>query len=83
MVYGARPYTAFETAILDLYPTAKKRTIATDWQSLFNTYPGLTRKEFAALAGISTAEAELQLNNLEQEGKLKSITSKNGKMWQR
>lgn len=83
MVYGSKPYAVFEAAVLQAFPGATKQKVNTDWENLFHEYPTLTRKEFAALAGITIAEAYAILTRLEQEGKLKVFTTKNGQLWKR
>jgi putative protein-disulfide isomerase len=83
IVYGSKPYVVFEAAVLQAFPGGAKQKVNTDWQSLFHEYPTLTRKEFATLAGITVPQAEAILINLEQEGKLKVFTTKNGQLWKR
>lgn len=52
LVYGSKPYEAYEAAILKLYPSAKKEVYAQDWDKLFSIYPSLTAEEFAELSEI-------------------------------
>lgn len=75
MVYGVKPYTAFEPA------DAQKHVYAKDWKSLFSKYPTLTLREFAELGEVSFPQAEQQLNALVKDGKLSVFNSKNGAIW--
>lgn len=49
MVYGAKPYSTFENALLKLYPTASKINYNKTWISVFSKYNTLTAKEYADL----------------------------------
>lgn len=82
-VYGFKPYAAYESSILKLYPQARKAAYATGWKSLFSFYPTLTQREFAELSGVSMQEAEALLNRLIAEGSLTKLTTKNGSLWAR
>lgn len=83
MVYGARPYTVFEAAILSLYPNAVKQDYDQSWPSLFNTFPTLTANEFATLSGTGRQETEELLEKLTLEHKLVKENTKNGGIWRR
>lgn len=75
MVYGVKPYSAFEPA------GARKATYAKDWKNLFGKYPTLTLREFAELSEVDFPNAEQQLHTLVKEGKLSVFNSKNGPIW--
>lgn len=81
MVYGSKPYLAFEAALLKLYPSAKKANYEKTWTSLFSKYNSLTAKEFAELSGTERIESESQLNELHKQGKLDKLSTKNGAIW--
>lgn len=83
MVYGFKPYEAYEEAILKLAPQAVKKTIDASWEALFGYYPTLTTKEFSVLSGSSKEASETMLNELYQQKKLSRVVSKNGPMWKR
>lgn len=80
-VYGSKPYTLFETAVLKLHPTATKEEYGKDWETLFSTYHSLTAKEFSELSGTPRGESETQLNDLVTKGNLEKLTTKNGSIW--
>jgi predicted DsbA family dithiol-disulfide isomerase len=75
MVYGVKPYTAFEPE------GVQKAGYARDWESLFGKYPTLTLREFAELREVGFPQAELELDGLVKEGKLSVFNSKNGAIW--
>lgn len=83
LVYGSKPYAAFEAAVLKLHPNAIKQTYYGDWKSLFSTWHSLTAKEFSELSGMSRTESENHLNELTAQGYLEKDTTKNGSMWRR
>lgn len=80
-VYGRRPYVNYEKAIHELYPNLVKATYAKDWESLFQNYPSLTRKEFSVLSGNDMAESQSILNQLNEKGRLQILRTKNGHLW--
>ncbi|UBM59497.1 DsbA family protein [Marinilongibacter aquaticus] len=80
-VYGTRPYSLYETAILKLHPKSKKRAYDKNWETLFSTYNTLTLREFSELSERPRAESEKQLNALVDKGALKVFRSKNGSIW--
>jgi putative protein-disulfide isomerase len=81
VVYGSRPYSSYETAVLRLHPSVRKSEYNKGWESLFSTYHSLTAKEFSELAGIPRADSEKTLNNLVQLGNLEKWVTKNGSIW--
>ncbi|MBL7743187.1 MAG: DsbA family protein [Chitinophagaceae bacterium] len=80
-VYGSKPYTAFENAILKLAPTTTKNEYSKNWETLFAKYHSLTAKEFSELSGTQRSESERLLNELTTNGKLEKLNSKNGAIW--
>ena len=81
MVYGSKPYSNFESAVLKLNPKATKHEYAKDWESLFNKYHSLTAKEFSELSGTARRQSEPVLNDLVAKGKLEKLSTKNGSIW--
>lgn len=81
MVYGSKPYSTFENALLTLFPTATKTTYDKSWTSVFSHYPSLTAKEFSELTGTPRNECEKFLDELTAQGKLEKLTTKNGALW--
>ena len=83
VINGYKPYKEFEQAVLKCAPAAVKMDYEKDWQHLFAHYKTLTRKEYAELSNVTVAAAEKTLNELTQDNKLQTTTTKNGKLWMR
>ncbi|WNM20408.1 ClpXP adapter SpxH family protein [Flavobacterium capsici] len=81
MVYGSKPYTAFENALIKLYPEASKTNYNKTWASLFAKHHSLTAKEFSELSETPRNESEKILNDLTIKGNLEKLTTKNGSIW--
>lgn len=81
LVYGSKPYSFFEVAVLKLAPTASKSEYKKTWEDLFAKYHTLTAKEFSELSGTGRKESEQVLNELTTKGKLEIRTTKNGAIW--
>jgi len=81
MVYGSKPYSFFEKAVLKLYPAAIKNEYPKNWEALFSTYHSLTAKEYSELSGTPRAESEEILNQLTEKEILNKFTTKNGAIW--
>ena len=78
-VYGSKPYTSYENALLALYPEAKKKPfIAKNSLALFEIYPTLAPKEYAVILDLSYAEATTILENLYEKGELSKKSIRNG-----
>lgn len=80
-VYGSKPYAFYETALLKLYPKAKKSEYNKNWETVFSKYNSLTAKEFSELTGAPRSETEKILNQLAESGSLKKTVTKNGSIW--
>jgi hypothetical protein len=78
-VYRFRPYQNYTTALVQLYPEAQKKSLNT--QTLFESYPTLTTKEYAVLAGISTEKAKDVLEKLLSKQEVRRYDIKNGTLW--
>lgn len=81
IIYGSRPYSVFENALLKLLPGASKTNYDKDWNSVFSKYHSLTAREFSELTGTDRNESEKYLNNLKAAGKLEKLATKNGAVW--
>ncbi|OCB75796.1 dithiol-disulfide isomerase [Flavobacterium piscis] len=78
-VYGSKPYTSYENALLALYPEAKKKPfIAKNSLALFEIYPTLAPKEYAVILDLSYAEAMDILDALYEKGELSKKSIRNG-----
>lgn len=80
-VYGSKPYTVFENAVLKLAPTTQKNEYGKHWKALFVKYRTLTAKEFSELSGTPRNESEKILIDLTAKGLLTQLTTKNGSIW--
>lgn len=80
-VYGTKPYSFYEEAVLKLAPTSNKSEYKKNWDDLFAKYQTLTAKEFSELSGMPRKESEQMLNELTAKGKLEKLTTKNGYLW--
>lgn len=80
-VYGSKPYTVFENAVVKLAPTATKIEYNKSWGAVFAKYQSLTAKEFSELSSKPRNESEQFLDELTAKGKLEKMTTKNGSMW--
>lgn len=81
VVYGTKPYSFYEVAVLKLHGNATKKEYGKDPQSLFSVYRSLTAKEYGELSGTPRATAEAQLDELTAQGYLEKLTTKNGSIW--
>ena len=81
LVYGTKPYQAFENAVLKLAPSAIKSEYSKSWEALFARFPTLTTREFSELSGISRNDSDQLLEELRSKEKLEKWTTKNGAMW--
>lgn len=81
MIYGSKPYSAYENAVLKLLPAANKNNYGKSWDLVFRTYHSLTAKEFAELTGTPRNQCEQVLDELAEHGTLVKQTTKNGAIW--
>jgi predicted DsbA family dithiol-disulfide isomerase len=81
VVYGSKPYAAFEKALKKVKLLATKKEYDRGWKSLFKKYSSLTAREFSELSVTPREEAEKLLNDLSAKGKLQMFTTKNGAIW--
>lgn len=81
MVYGSKPYSVYEGALLKLQPKSVKAAYDTGWEYVFSKYHSLTAKEFAELTGTARNESEGILDELTAQGKLEKFMTKNGAIW--
>ncbi len=81
IVYGSKPYSQYEAAIVKLTPGTTKEIFQKDWRALFSKYTSLTANEFSTLSGVSRKDAEIQLNELSDKGLLRKTITKNGSLW--
>lgn len=81
IVYGSKPYSAYENAILKLDAASKKIDYDKSWNYIFSKYQSLTAREYAELSGTIRTESEMFLNELTAKGILSKQNTKNGAIW--
>ena len=81
IVYGSKPYSSYETALLKIVPSASKADYDKTWESVFRNYRSLTSKEFSVLTEMPRNVVEKVLDDLTENGKLEKLTTKNGAIW--
>lgn len=81
IVYGSKPYSAFENALIKINAGAKKNKYSKSPEDLFKKYRSLTAKEFSELSEKPRNESEQILNQLTDQGKVTKLTTKNGSLW--
>jgi len=81
MLEGYKPYSSYESAIMEVYAKVRKRRYKKSWMNLFDKYKTLTTREFAELSDLSQPQSEAQLEKLTLEGKLSRFETKNGVLW--
>ena len=83
LVYGFRPYEAYEETIKKFVPHAQKKAYDRSPMGVFFNFNTLMTKEFAVLTENSLEDAEKILYTLLDEGKIGNFKSKNGMLWVR
>jgi len=81
IVYGSKPYSAYENAIKKLDDSSIKADYDKSWKTIFSIYPSLTAREFSELTGIHRTDAENVLNDLTNKGIVTRKNTKNGAIW--
>lgn len=81
IVYGSKPFSAYEKAIVNLLPQTIKLEYPKDWKSLFQTYNTLTTREFTELSELIAVDADQELNTLLEAGLIRQYNTKNGALW--
>lgn len=81
IVYGSKPYSAFENAIKKLQPNIVKNYYDKNLTAIFSHYHSLTAKEYTELTGTPRQESEQILDDLVIKGGLAKQTTKNGAIW--
>jgi Fic family protein len=81
LVYGSKPYAAYEAALLKLHPASVKNNYDRSAEGLFAHYSSLTAREYSELSGTPRAEAEKILQSHTERGFLDRLDTKNGSLW--
>ncbi|TDE15605.1 ClpXP adapter SpxH family protein [Dyadobacter psychrotolerans] len=80
-VYGTKPYSVYETALLKQLPTATKTKTDKNWEKLFVKFKTLTAREFSELSDTPRPETDGILQGLVKSGNLTELVTKNGSLW--
>jgi putative protein-disulfide isomerase len=80
-VYGTKPYTDYEAALIRQLPQAAKMDIDGRWQNLFSEYNTLTMREFSGLSDSTRQQGEQVLKELAKAGHIHELVTKNGSLW--
>jgi putative protein-disulfide isomerase len=83
ILFGSKPYTAFEQIVLQLDPQAQKNAINETVEGILDHYPSFTTKEFSVMTGRPLSEVEDHLNGLYNSGTLDRYVTKNGVLWKK
>jgi putative protein-disulfide isomerase len=81
IVYGFKPYSVFENAVLKLQPAAEKYNYEKSFNAVFSRYQTLTAKEFSELTETPRNKSEEILDDLTSRGMLEKLKTKNGSIW--
>lgn len=79
---GLKTYDIIEETILKFIPEAKKNLNLPNPIDLFKLYNNMTEKEFAFLLNLEQDTANLQLNNLQNQGIISKVNVKDVAYWQ-
>lgn len=80
-IYGVRGYEEFEGNIKRLHPTALAKELSSDALVYFNPFKSLTSKELSIFTKTTEEQSRNVLENLEKQGKITAIKTKNGSLW--
>jgi predicted DsbA family dithiol-disulfide isomerase len=80
-IYGVRGYEEFEGNIKRLHPTALAKELSGDALVYFNPFKSLTSKELSVFTKTTEEQSRNVLENLEKQGKIAAIKTKNGSLW--
>lgn len=82
LVYGAKPYPVFITALQKLLPVAQPRNYAKGID-LFSYFPTLTAKEYAVLNEVTYEQAASELETHREQHGLTLYHTRAGDLWKR
>lgn len=80
-VYGSKPYQVYEDALLKLVPGKAVKTIPSSYETILEGYNTITLKEFALFFDKTLQEANIILQELEQQNKVWRAETKAGPLW--
>lgn len=83
VVYGARPYAQFEAAVKTLKPDVMGKKTPNTTTELFKVHSSWCAEEVAVMLGMTHEAALQQLRQLQADGKLTSVDTRNGSVWRR
>ena len=80
-VYGARGYDEFSSSIQRLASEAKSKSLTSEVMVYFEPFKSLTSKELSVFTNKPVAECEALLKQLEKDGRISAIETKNGNLY--
>jgi putative protein-disulfide isomerase len=80
-VYGSRGYEEFAASIQRLAGETKSTPLSTEAIVYFEPFKSLTSKELSVFINKPVAQCDAMLKQLEAEGKITAIATKNGTLW--
>ena len=80
-VYGSKPYSVYEQALLKLLTGEIVKEPATSYETIFNSYDTVPLKEFAIFYDIELEEAESILTGLKKENIVEQTVTRAGSIW--
>ena len=80
-IYGHKPYSQFESALLSLYPEAIRKKIDANYKKIFSVYPTLTTVEYGLITNQSREDAHKELTALFEQHRLERFTSPKEVLW--
>lgn len=83
VVYGARPYVQFETAVKAMKPDVIGKQLPSTLAELFKVHHSWCAEEVAVALNITHEHALQQLKQLQAKGELISVDTRNGSVWRR
>lgn len=83
VVYGARPYVQFETAVKAMKPDVIGKQLPSTLAELFKVHHSWCAEEVAVALNITHEHALQQLKQLQAKGELTSVDTRNGSVWRR
>lgn len=83
VVYGARTYAQFGTAVKALKPDVSAAAVPGTLKDLFAMHASWCAEEVAVMLGIGHADAVAQLKTAEARGELVGVHTRNGSVWRR
>ena len=83
LVYGARPYAQFESAVKAMKADVKAAASPATLNDLFDVHASWCAEEVAVMLGIPHADALARLKVEDAKGALSTVHTRNGSIWRK